>query len=92
MKISDTVHRMADVACPHCGHRLDSNSGLSTEDGPSVGDYSVCINCAGWVVYTDGMGLRPISAEEIAGLDDEQQTNLNEITRLIKIVHEKFKS
>lgn len=59
-----------DATCYHCGYVFDAASGFNTEEMPSDGALSVCINCGSLSVYfTDADGSlahRPVTADEKA--------------------------
>lgn len=71
--------------CPYCGHKLDTGQiagSESSKEVPRTGDLGVCIQCAGFLIYTDDKGAtRPLTPPEFAELDKETMTELEE-TRL----------
>lgn len=53
--------------CPLCG--LESNAASSPEGAtPDPGDITICMHCAGLLVFTDDMRLRTATNAEIAEL------------------------
>ncbi len=45
--------------CPYCSHHIDAATHASDEAAkPKKGDFSVCIYCAGFLVYGKGMKLK----------------------------------
>jgi hypothetical protein len=71
-----------ETRCPYCDHLLD---GAWSFEGatPSPGDLSVCINCAKALVFSDDLRLQPLTVEEFATLNSEEQHNLRQHQRLI---------
>ena len=61
--------RVPDQSCEVCGH---SHSGASGRAGttPTVGDMSVCIECATPLVFGDGLILHRMTEAELAALSD----------------------
>jgi hypothetical protein len=62
-------HRMASHICPACG-RVHSASHVVAESDPGVvqprpGDFSLCIGCGSWAVFTAEDGLRRPSGDEL---------------------------
>ncbi len=50
--------------CPHCGEILDAATAAEGKhEIPNPGDVSVCIYCAGLLVYADDMALTKLSDE-----------------------------
>jgi hypothetical protein len=50
-----------DTICPVCGNKNQVNRGLTTEEAPSEGDASLCVNCGRPSIYyqtPDGLKLR----------------------------------
>jgi len=50
--------------CPNCGKELNSACGLDSEDGPSPGDFTVCIGCGYILAFTEDLGVRELTGEE----------------------------
>ena len=57
-----------DCLCPLCGHKFNRASDLRNEAAPCAGDFSICIHCAGLLVFdADLLVRKPTQAErEIA--------------------------
>jgi hypothetical protein len=75
-------------ACPFCGHQLDAvTAGPENPDAtPLPGDLTVCIQCAGLLVFDDQMKVRPPTSEEQAEmLADPQVIRLVEAITGIQI-------
>lgn len=72
--------------CPKCGHHIDRATPVGH---PAVnaekGDYSVCIECASVLVFTDDKGhVRLITEEEEIKMDDETRDLLSRVQFAIK--------
>jgi predicted RNA-binding Zn-ribbon protein involved in translation (DUF1610 family) len=65
--------RLPAFPCPQCGVLLRSATGLNPNETiyPTPGALSLCDQCHRWNVFTDGLGLRPATADEIARIPDE---------------------
>lgn len=58
------------TTCPHCGYKIDAASPPEGQAEPSEGDFSVCLKCAGLMVFTHDMTLRKFGQadyEELTG-------------------------
>jgi hypothetical protein len=78
------AHRMLEATCPHCGSLFDTATGMTRNHSLKPGDVTICIECASWMVFTDELGLRPFTAQEIAALDFETHKLLTAATAAIK--------
>ena len=55
------------TACPWCGYKIDAASSADPRDPeatPSPGDFSICLECASPLFFTEGLGLRKPTPEE----------------------------
>jgi len=52
---------MPENACPWCGHMFDACGSLGLSS-PSKGDVSVCVNCAGLLVFGEKLELLIVDA------------------------------
>ena len=78
-------HRIATTRlpihlCPWCGKTLSAVSGPA--GGPSEGDFSVCIRCAGILVFHGGVFQKPDDAE----LESMHPENLDAIRHAQELV------
>jgi hypothetical protein len=58
--------------CPHCGRPLDAHGdtpGERDDKAPRPGDVSVCMKCGGVMIFTEGLGLRIATPEEMRVID-----------------------
>lgn len=65
-------------ACPHCARPLDSEMGVAKGRQPArqpkPGDLSVCIGCAGLLIFTPTLRRRKMTyAEELEILEREPE-------------------
>lgn len=52
------------VPCPYCGHGLDGYTGITGDATPEPGDASLCVYCAGLLVFAEDLTPRePTEAE-----------------------------
>jgi hypothetical protein len=80
-------HAVPGAECPRCGHHFNAASALRTHgDRPKPGDLTVCVECAVILAFTEGLVLRPLSEEEIKGLDVSILVDLAVTIRAIRIV------
>jgi hypothetical protein len=49
--------RTPQSSCTHCGYLFDAVSNIEGETGPSPGDWTLCLRCAGAMVFD--ADLRP---------------------------------
>lgn len=77
--------------CPICGHKLDRATCVS-RDGesadPKPGDATVCIDCAGWLIFNKDLSLRKMDHLDIRDLTPEQHLYLMAVTKVVKKVHQ----
>jgi len=56
---------LTSYSCPYCGTKLDACTQVEGRDhGPEEGDVSLCINCAGIMVFIDRFTVRQATDEE----------------------------
>jgi len=63
---------------------LDACSTLRSEEAPSVGDLSVCIECAAVLVFVVAMELRLATDRDLAGLPAEAAADIKKARELIQ--------
>lgn len=51
--------------CTNCGWECDDATGVATEDDPSPGDFTVCIECGHLMAYADDLTLRDLTDAEV---------------------------
>jgi len=81
----------AGAVCPHCGHGLDSWTKPKGGPAPKPGDFTVCIECAGLMIYDEndeGLGLvMPTRAQEA---DATSNRDISQIILAVKIANVRF--
>lgn len=89
-----TVTKLAADGCPVCHHKLDaaSNAGPDDDTPPGPGDFTVCINCASVLVFSDDMTLRRPEAEDMIGLPMEVTLQLWRTKAAIEHMHQSEKN
>ena len=56
---------LTSYICPYCGKKLDACTQADGKDhGPEEGDVSLCINCAGIMVFIDRFTVRQATDKE----------------------------
>lgn len=60
-----TTTRVEPSKCPFCATELDAVTGVTTEDSPEPGDFTVCIGCCKVLRFADDMTLLPSSLLDI---------------------------
>ncbi|HVQ49770.1 MAG TPA: hypothetical protein VMS92_06950 [Mycobacterium sp.] len=83
--------RYPSTSCPHCGYKMDAASPVEGTGVPSEGDFSVCINCAGLMVFTHDMTLRKFGEADYEELvsDTDVCRRLLTVRDLIKRIKDK---
>lgn len=84
IKLSQTTETRLSF-CPVCRHALDHATGPTT---PKVGDFSVCIECASILRFTDGMALRTATVDDFYGVDPDTRRNLTKLVLAIRELHQ----
>lgn len=82
------VFRLKPSTCPTCKRKLDAADYADDSEGrgPQPGDFTICFRCGEELRFTEDMGLKKASFEEISRavlkgeLDPEQ---LNQSRRLV---------
>ena len=49
--------------CPSCRSKLDAATGVGTDEAPDPGDWSICVYCAGPLIFTEDGYRRPTLVE-----------------------------
>lgn len=68
--------------CPGCRYRMDAATAAEGDHRPSVGDYSVCLNCGEILRYSAGLCLCR-DTSNLADLDEEGRRTIRQARRLI---------
>ena len=68
-----SAHRLADLACPHCGDVLADVTALESELVPPTlrpepGAVAMCLACGGFTIFADDLTLRVLSDEQFDDL------------------------
>lgn len=67
----------ADTVCPHCENKIEACTNMQAAGGgPKPGDLTLCAYCAAALIFTDGLGVRPATPDDLADLDDESRASL----------------
>ena len=81
-----TTHFIGDAApsCPTCGKKLDGATDFVGNATPSPGDFSVCSGCQDILVFTDELGLRELTEEDMKGLPLDMLTRYQKALGTVK--------
>lgn len=59
--------RLSESACPTCGKTLDAATHM-TDVSPSPGDCTICLGCQDILIFTEELGLRRPTDQELETL------------------------
>lgn len=78
---------MPELIC-RCGNPLNAAGSPTTDQGPSPGDYSVCIYCGYLRAFGDDLKLRELTAAELDELmrDPEYTEMVQRMRSLVRTV------
>ena len=77
-------HEVPEVQCPHCGHNLDRATNADGEDvEPTAGDATICLHCAGVMVFGEDLKPRTFNELEIDEMDEDTKRVLARGQRLV---------
>jgi hypothetical protein len=90
LQMSEQAARFPQTKCPICEHHIDAASHVS-EPGifarPSAGDFTVCIECGGWLKFDAGLALVRLNEFDIMEMTTEEHEALRTTTQIIKRMH-----
>lgn len=86
MRLSDIDNEVPANDCPSCGKNLDIATSIDGDFKPRVGDLTVCIKCAAFLVFGEDFSLRLITPEEMGGLEDDTRITLLRTRKAIKTI------
>jgi hypothetical protein len=69
-------YTMKPCLCPRCAYALETCFNAMQNVGPQPGDYTMCMSCALVMVFTDDMGVREATGEELAEMSTELKTEM----------------
>lgn len=78
------VERIEPTECPECGYVLNASVNMNSEGAPEPGDYTVCGRCRSFLVFTDEMGVRLLTEEEIADMDASIRAEMVQIREMVR--------
>lgn len=59
-------YRVKSTNCPRCKIPIDAATTVAGDDqNPKAGDYTICVECGGWLRFTDDLDVRSVTADEI---------------------------
>lgn len=62
--------------CPYCDYHIEVHTGLTTDQKPSPGDAALCIRCAEFAVFGNGLELEKPSPEALAEILSDPEAAL----------------
>lgn len=78
-------HQGPPAACPYCGAEIDGYTGVTGDEIPDPGDPSVCVYCAGLLVFDlDRLPREPREDELPALLADPTVMTMQRAVREMK--------
>jgi hypothetical protein len=92
LRIAEEAARIATHYCPICGKKLDAASCVSREGKyaqPKSGDYTVCIDCGGWLAFKEDLSLRKLDWMDIRDMPNEAHLALSRVSRVVKEIPRK---
>lgn len=60
-----TDHTIPESSCPFCGATMSGACNLFGEEGPSPGDFTICIECEAVLTFDQGYHLRAATDAEL---------------------------
>jgi len=70
------THPTPPHACPTCSHLLHRQQGLTGQQPPKRGDFTVCDGCGQILRFTEGLGVRAAGDHEVAMLSPDFRATL----------------
>jgi hypothetical protein len=68
-------------SCPYCGKKFDLTSDLEGENTPEPGNITICLGCAGVLIFGDNMEPKKPDPEEL-----KEFLKIPEVNRIRKAV------
>ncbi len=60
--------RLPSATCPSCGKKLDAATTFDEDVEPSPGDVTICLGCQDILIFTEELGLRRPTDQELETL------------------------
>lgn len=73
--------------CPYCEYKLDAATGANTDALPEEGDWTVCIDCAGLLLFDKELKLRCPTPMEKKHM--EQDPEIVKVLGYLKQIHKR---
>lgn len=85
--------RLKDRPCPKCGKILNASTDPNGLASPSEGDATVCLGCAGILLFDKNLDFRIPNQSELAEIAREDPTNYSMLlemqTNVRKLQHDR---
>jgi hypothetical protein len=57
--------RTPESICPSCGKVFDVATDVTSDEGPSPGDISICLHCGHLMAFNDDLTVRELTSDEM---------------------------
>ena len=85
--VKDIDIRLKGNVCPTCGYPNDAATNVMDDTAtPSPGDIGICLLCQQLLIYTDTLGIRAASENEIEDILDNNPELVNAFSLSKKLV------
>lgn len=74
-----STFRQKTTVCPHCNVAVSADAAVSSDQPPKKGDFTVCINCAVIMVFTEDLALKEATLCELAEMLTEQPEDFHRL-------------
>lgn len=78
------THHAAEQRCPSCNHVVNAHAAVGSDDAPTVGDLSVCAQCATPLRFGASLELMELTEAEMRALPADSFRDLH---RAINAIH-----
>lgn len=75
--------------CPCCKTPLDAASSLSGDERPKRNDFTICLECGGWLRFTRDLDVRKVTTEEIVRMPRSQMLALARVSLVCRMLRRK---
>lgn len=56
-RLSRVQHKVAEIFCFKCNHKLNGASGIGTDEAPRANDLTICIECGTLYVFDSDLSV-----------------------------------
>ena len=76
-------HKTPSCPCPACHTVMNGAAGVTTDESPSPGDITICIECGSILKFGPDFQLELTTDDEVAGLDKDLREAVREAQTMI---------